>query len=85
LGQGVNLLVQQGIGALQFAIAHQQALYTLSNLIDLGLIRHKTCIVEMSATGVMAAQRKISALVLAVWFTRRSSTGSRGVRFDAQT
>ena len=45
LRQGGNLRGQQRIGALQLGMAHQQALNALGDLVDVGLIRHRLCIV----------------------------------------
>ena len=38
--QYTKLLVQQGIGALQFLVTEQKALYPFGDLVDLGLVRH---------------------------------------------
>ena len=36
----LDLLCQQGIGALQFFVAHKQAFHALGDLIDLGGVGH---------------------------------------------
>ena len=42
----LDLLCQQGIGALQFFVTHKQALHALGDLIDLGGVGHGTCILR---------------------------------------
>ena len=40
LGQGLHLLAEQGVGALQFLVAQQQTLNALGDLIEDGVVRH---------------------------------------------
>jgi hypothetical protein len=40
LGQGLDLAGEQGIGALQLGVAHQQALHPFGDQVDVGLVRH---------------------------------------------
>ena len=71
--QDADLIAQKCVGTLQFFITQQQALDALGDLVDLGLVRHGMKIVGFGETGSVES----GSLVLAVWFTRRSSTGSR--------
>ncbi|GAB3479796.1 hypothetical protein GCM10027571_29870 [Polaromonas eurypsychrophila] len=69
----MHLLTEQGIGALQFLVAQQEPLDAFGNLVDVDLVRHGPLIVGFAAFWGVESR----LLVLAVWFTRRSSTGSR--------
>ena len=40
LGQGLDLLAEQGVGALQFLVAQEQTLNALGDLIEDGVVRH---------------------------------------------
>jgi hypothetical protein len=81
LREVVDLSGQQGIGTLQFLIPQQEAFYTLCNLLNLNRVRHGR-IVRLIAENQLEMRIKSTLLVLAVWFTCRSSTGSRKVSSD---
>src|SRR6476661_8493813 len=79
LREGLDLLRQQRVGALQLLVTHEQPLDAFGNLVDLGGGGHRVAIVGLA----FPVAPKITTLVLAVWFACRSSTGSRKLRSAA--
>ena len=76
--QGLHLLVQQGVGALQFLVSQQQPLYAFGDLVKvLGIGHGYDMLLPHCRVAARATRLQCALLVLAVWFTCRSSTGSR--------
>jgi hypothetical protein len=72
------LLLQQCIGLLQLFMAEQKVLNPVCNLVDGGGIRHVRRIVMSLIVGLVQVHiLQWHLLVLEVWFTNFSSTGSR--------
>jgi len=75
---GQHLLLEQCICFLQFFVPKQQVLDAVCNLVDGGEVRHVRAIVISNIVGlVQGLILQSSLLVLEVWFTNLSSTGSR--------
>jgi hypothetical protein len=78
--QGQHLLMQQCIGLMQLFVAEQKVLNPVCNLVDGGGIRHVSGIVMSLIVGLVQVPiLQWHLLVLGVWFTNPSSTGSRSV------
>jgi len=76
--QGQDLLMQQCIGLLQLFVAEQKVLNPVCNLVDGGGIRHvRGIVMSLIVCLVQVLILQWHLLVLGVWFTNPSSTGSR--------